>query len=212
MKSAKPRSHNLWSVAPSWSWASVPLKSEITDQHRYEPIGNFELIGPANLGRRDQSDEPLEVVKRGALVKFVSVRGLVRRLLHQNSTRTDGKTIDGKSGRKDEYNCANYIDQFIHSRNFKTGQLIAYEPHKKWVVCQLDYLFSKTGTEESYTISDADLKTSYCLQIDKSSLLLLRKDVVAEQTGVDHKQDDSSSKPVSTYRRVGVCNSIQFNS
>ena len=92
---AKPPSHNQWSIAPRWSWASVPLCSDIITQPEcnpvgeFEPVNDFELLEKPNLGKEGQSDQPLEVVKRGASVRYVKVRGRFRRLLQQISVRKD---------------------------------------------------------------------------------------------------------------------------
>lgn len=199
---AQSPQRNLWSVAPRWSWASVPLCSDINTQHRIEPIENFKLLQEANLGQKGQSDKTLEVVKRGALVREVEVCGPVRRLLDERSVRKDWKTIASKNGNKDDYNVASYVSQFIHCRNLETGQIVVSKPNRQEIVCQLDYLFSEKGEDQWCTISDDELKTLYCLQIGRSSMLLLMKGLKAEEK----KANDGKS--ISKYRRVGICNSI----
>ena len=68
---AKPTSHNLWFIAPTWSWASVPLCSDIITQPMFESIDAFKFLEKPKLGMQGQRDEPLEVVKRGATVRSV---------------------------------------------------------------------------------------------------------------------------------------------
>ena len=85
MEATKRPSYNLWDLAPSWSWASVPKCSDIITQPAFEPIPEFELLEKPNLGKQGQSDEALEVVKRGASVISIKVRGRFRRFIQERS-------------------------------------------------------------------------------------------------------------------------------
>ena len=209
---AKSPSHNQWSTAPTWSWASVPLCSDIITQPtqpEFEPVGEFELLDKPNLGKEDQSDESLDVVKRGASVKSVKVRGLFRRLLQERSVRRDWEVIRAKNGQKDAFDFSSCIDEFVHSRNLKSGRIVASEPHNKEIVSQLDYLFAEGGDDQWHTLSDGDMKRMFCLQIGKSlMLLLLMEDPVAERMGADG-QRDGGGEAIWMYRRVGICNNVR---
>ena len=97
----------------------------------------------------------------------------------------------------------------MHSRNLKTGRIVAYEPHnKKEIAGQLDYLFSESGNDPWHTISDRDMKNMYCLQIGKSSMLLLMRDLVAEWKEADGERG-GGREAVWMYRRVGICNKVR---
>ena len=205
---AKSPSHNQWSTAPRWSWASVPLCSDIITQPEFEPVSQFELLEKPNLGKNGQSDEPLEVVKRGASVKSVKVRGRFRCLLQQRSVRKDWEVIQAKNGQEDAFDFSSCIDEFVHSRNLETGRIVASEPHNKEIVGQLDYLFSEIGDDPWHTISDSDMKSMYCLQIGESSMLLLMTDVVAEWIVADGGSDEGR-EAVGMYRRVGICHKVR---
>lgn len=208
---AKPPSHNQWSLAPRWSWASVPLCSDIITQPerepvgKFEPVSEFELLETPNLGKEGQSDEPLEVVKRGASVKSVKVRGRFRRLLQPQSVRKDWDVIQSKNGQKDAFDFSSCIDESVHSRNLNTGRIVACEPHNKEIVGQLDYLFSESGNDPGHIISDSDMRNMCCLQIGESSMLLLMRDFVAEADGGCEEVREA----VGMYRRVGICHQVR---
>lgn len=205
VEDAKHPSHNLWSIAPTWSWGSVPLRSDIITQPIFEPIGEFELLEKPNLGRQGQQDTPPKVVERGALVRSIKVRGLFRRLLHEGSVRKDWEIVQAKDGRKDEFDFSSCIADLVHSWNLKTGRIVASEPHKREVVGQLDYLFSENKDDPWHTI---DMKNLYCLQIGKSSMLLLMKDLLAEKMEADDERDQGR-EAICKYYRVGICNTVR---
>lgn len=200
---AKPPSQNLWSVAPRWSWASLPLCSDIIVQLLFEPVSEFELLEPSRLGKSGQCDEPLEVVKRGASVKCVKVRGPIRRLLQEGSVRKDWEIIQAKNGQKDVFDFSSCINEPVHSRNLNTGRIVASEPHKQEIVGQLDYLFSENEICPRHIFSDGDMKSMDCLQIGKSSMLLLMKDAAADGEFLEE------GELICTYRRVGICNNVR---
>ena len=205
----KSPSSNLWSVAPTWSWVSLPLCSDIVTRHKFECLSGeegFQLLDvqEPQIGK-DLSNEPLEVAKRGALVKSVKVRGLKRKLLQEKSNRVPWQQI--QTGRRNELVFDKYISKFSHAQNLETGQIATYEPHKQPVVGQLDYLFSEKGLRPWHTLSDVDLRNIYCLQIGKSSMLLLMNDGKTEVKNVNY--DTENREWLDTYRRVGICNTVR---
>ena len=191
IEGTKLPSYNLWCCAPSWSWASVPLRSDISTQPAFEPAPEFDLLEEPNLEKQGQSDGALEVVKRGALVKSVKVRGLFRRFIQERSVRKACEVIQAKNGQEDAFDFPSCINEWVHSRNSRTGRIVASEPHKEEIVGQLDYIFPDDGNDPQYTVSENDLKNIYCLQIGQSSMLLLMAD------------------SLHSYRRVGICNTVR---
>ena len=204
---AKPTSKNLWSVAPRWSWVSIPLQADLIVQPSFEPASEFELVEGTRLGMPGQSDEPLEVITRGASFKSVKVRGRFRRLLQERSTRKDWHIIQAKNGQLDAFDWSSCIGDFVHSRNLSTGRIVAYEPNKREIVGQLDYLFSGDETNPQHIISDDDLKSMSCLQIGESSIgessmLLLQKHLQAYG-------EWEGEELIWMYQRVGICNKVR---
>lgn len=130
---AKAPSSGLCYVAPTWSWASIPLCSDITTQNKVEPIADkFQLLERSQLGKEGQSDKVLDVVVRGASIKSVMVCGPVRRFIKKESTRKEWEAIQAKNspGGEDSFDFSSCKSQYVHSRNFQTGQIVAYEPCK----------------------------------------------------------------------------------
>ncbi|KAG8530989.1 uncharacterized protein KY384_004346 [Bacidia gigantensis] len=204
---AKEPEQNLWSIAPSWSWASTPPGSDIETQHPNEPIETFKLLERTRLGQDGQNDDSLEIVTRGASIKSVRVFGQVRRLLHEQSIRIPWEAVQRKLSRKDEFDFSDCISYFVHSKHSTTGQLLAYEPRKQEIVCKLDYMFVEDGVESRCRMSEDDMKEISCLQTGESSMLLLMKvrETEQEHVGVEAEEQE----PVWMYRRVGVCNTVR---
>jgi len=193
----------LDSVAPTWSWASLPVCSDITTQNMVEPMSDFALLEDSRLGSGGDSDKASKLVKRGAEIKSVAVRGRFRRLLAKASTGGEWSSIVPWHNAKGEFDFSGCISEFIHAQNLSTGQIVAYEPHKQEVVAQLDYLLPEKGYWDSPNVfSGSDLKELACLQIGRSSMLLLRQ--YRTQGGYGYQDEHSSSE----YQRVGICNSV----
>ena len=196
----------LDSVAPTWSWASIPVCSDIATQNMVEPTSEFTLLEDSRLGSGGDSDKASEVVKRGAKIKSVTVCGRFRRLLAKRSTGREWSSIVRRHNAKEEFDFSDCISEFIHAQNPGTGQLVAYEPLKQEVVMQLDYLMQEktaASCDFSDTFPGCDLKDLACLQIGSSSMLLLRP----YRTLASHEYQTENSPSV--YQRVGICNSVR---
>ena len=195
--------HRLDSVAPTWSWASIPACSDISTQNMIEPTSDFALLEDSWLGSGGDWNRAPKVVKRGAEIKSVTVRGRSRRLLVEASTKREWSSIVPGHNAIGVFDFSSCISEFIHAQNLSTGQVVVYEPHKQEVVVQLDYLPPEKDSWDSPDIfSGSDLKESVCLQIGRSSMLLLRQS--RTQGGYEYQDKDSYPK----YQRVGICNSV----
>ena len=198
---AKAPSGSLCHVAPTWSWASVPLCTDITTQHKFEPLEHkLELLERSQLGKEGQSDKVLDVVIRGASNKSVVVRGPVRRFIKKDSIKKEWRVIHAKSsqGGENSFDFSSCKSQYVHSRNLETGQIVAYEPRNQEIAGQLDYLFpEETNPGPWLFIADGNLTELYCLQIEMSTMLLLEKVRFAVE------------EEVWVYRRVGLCKGVQ---
>lgn len=190
----------LDSVAPSWSWASLPVCSEIATQNMVEPTSDFALLEDSRLGAGGGLDKASKVVTRGAEIKSVTVRARFRRLLAKASTGREWGSIVSSHNAKGGFDFSGCISEFVHAQNPSTGQLVAYEPPKQEIVAQLDYLFPESGYWDSPDVlTSSDLKDLACLQIGRSSMLLLRQ--YRTQGGFGYQD-------ASKYKRVGICNSV----
>lgn len=63
--------------APSWSWASLPLRTVTKMQDDLIGTKDFALLEKSGLGQ-GQADNTLRVTMRGANIKSVKVRGPLR--------------------------------------------------------------------------------------------------------------------------------------
>lgn len=193
----------LDSVAPTWSWAYIPVCSDIATQNMIEATSDFALLEDSHLGSGDDFDKASNVVKRGAEIKSVTVRGRFRRLLAKASTGIEWSSIVPWHNAKGEFDFSDRISEFIHAQNLITGQLVAYKPYKQEVITQLDYLLPEKGYWDSPDVwSGHDSKELTCLQIRRLSMQLLRR----YRTQGSYKYHDEYSS--SRYQRVGICNSV----
>ena len=168
-----------------------------------EPTIDFTLLEDSRLGADGGSDKASNVVARGTKIKSVMVRGRYRRLLAKASTRREWESIVTWHKARGESDFSGCISEFVYAQNLSTGQLVAYEPHKQEVVAQLDYLLPEKGYGNLPDIlTSSDLKDLTCLQIGRSSMLLLRQHRTQEP--FRYQEKFSSSK----YQRVGICNSV----
>lgn len=118
--------------------------------------------------------------KEAPLVKSVKVRRPFWRLLQEGSVRKDQDIIQTKNGRKDVFDFSSCINKLVHNRNLSTSRIVAPEPHKQEIVAQLDHLFSENETCPRHIVWDSDMKRMDCVQISKSSMLLLMKKSAAD--------------------------------
>ena len=205
---AKDPKHNLWSIAPSWSWASLPVRSDIETLHEDDPIDTLRLVEQPTNRLAEAPNTSLQVVKRGASIRSIRVRGLVRRFLEEQSARVPWDAIQTEGNRKNNFNFSGCVEHYVHCRNLRTGQVLAYEPHKQEITAQLDYLFPEEGDDPWRYISDNDLREIFCLQVGKTSMLLLSKaDQTEDERTVDASED--VDQPIFKYRRVCVCNTVR---
>lgn len=187
----KPRSNPLIDVAPTWSWASLPLESScVTREDFPKTDDDLSLLTEPQLGNVGKPSTPLDVVRRGALVKSVVVEGRFWPFTSKQSISVDWSNIQADD-RGDDYDTSKYLRISIHSRNPKNGKVLFSEGGTQPIVGQLDYLYPE---------DTLDLKELHCLKLGKDAMLLLVK--ATSKNG--DQQDD-------TYRRVGICNNYREN-
>lgn len=177
---------NLKAVAPSWSWASLPLRHAVTISSARETAPYFQLqeerICP------DPADA-LDAVKRGADVKEVRVRGRVKKLVGPMSRKVGWESVSWRGTHGEQYRLADPSIP-VHARNVEDGRLLVYEGHTEPLVGQLDYSIpARKVAHDSGYVPDGDETELVCLEVEGSTMLLMQ--VVDEHAG--------------TFRRVGVC-------
>ncbi|OIW28728.1 HET-domain-containing protein [Coniochaeta ligniaria NRRL 30616] len=179
---------NLRAVAPSWSWASLPLCQVIKLCSTCEPAPAFHLQEERICS---EAVDALDAVKKGANVKEVRVRGRVRKLVGSMSRKVNWDSVSWKGAHEAE-------EQYrlpdpsipVHARNLEDGRILVYEGHTEPLVGQLDYIIPAwKATNDSVHVPDGDESDLVALEVELSTMLLMQ--VVDEHAG--------------TYRRVGAC-------
>lgn len=171
--------------APSWSWASLPLRTVIKMQDNFIGTKNFALLEKSGLGQ-GQADNTLQVTMRGADIKSVKVCGLLRHFVDDVSHSVAWSAIQS-NGKEHKYDLSRYLAKSVHSVNNINGKILVYQPHMQPIVGQLDYLFPQNE-------KNAWIKDLFCLKIGEASMLLLEKAEMIEKEGI----------LLQGYRRAGI--------
>ena len=207
----QPKAGNsrLDGIAPTWSWASLPLNTIIVMHNALDKSkGTVKLLETTNPSDKRSSAEihgnmfqkPLDVVRRGASTTAVLVRGRFRKFVAEQSTLKDWSDIELEN-RPNKYDTSKYSTQPFHCRNTTDGRVLMYEPGKEEIVGQMDYLFQHAD-------SDRLLKSLCCLEISKESMLLLRVcQPYNNELVISSTSRDRASRIV--YQRVGICNTYR---
>jgi len=193
-KAANPRNNQL-EVAPSWTWASLPLRMETTAKQAFRESEHFRLIssfrietGPSKFTNIGQIVE-----ERGRTVKILEVEGRFRHFISDNSQQVCWDDVEKKHGDRSGFSFSMLPGRPIHARNLEDGRLVAKEAHRGEIVAQLDYcpVKNKDGEKEDshvYVPAGAE-RQLVCLELGDLAMLLLQQ--------IPGKPD--------AYRRVGVC-------
>ncbi|KAL2265132.1 hypothetical protein VTJ83DRAFT_6232 [Remersonia thermophila] len=211
--------HNLQHVAPSWSWASLPLRVQVSAEADFRQAKSFDFIAvehaepPSTVPAADLADARSEdpelaylnrgraVEERGRAVKVVEVQGRFRRFISDDAARDvswdsieRSRAVGGSSGRKTVFDFSALPGQSIYARHRGDGRILSRDAHCGEVVGQLDYLAPAAGGKakspfDPYVPEGAE-KEIVCLEVGELAMLLL---VPSRRWG----QPES-------YRRVGV--------
>ncbi|EAQ87018.1 hypothetical protein CHGG_08271 [Chaetomium globosum CBS 148.51] len=201
--------HNLQHIAPSWSWASLPLRVHTNTKASFKPSEHFEFIAvdqidPActstTFTRPETGDRSTDYINRGRAVeergrgvKVVEVRGRFRRFISEDALDVSWDDIEWKRGERSSFNFGAFPGQGIYARNRGNGNIISKDAHSGEVVGRLDYLVPANGKpkdELTPYVRVGDEKNIVCLELGELAMLLL---VPIDKCG--HPE---------TYQRVGV--------
>ncbi|KAL1839712.1 hypothetical protein VTJ49DRAFT_1217 [Mycothermus thermophilus] len=157
--------HNLQHVAPSWSWASLPLRVQVRAKVPFTPAKHFEFIAVEHAeplstvpgaGLSDPKDEDpaltylnrgRAVEERGRAAKVVEVQGRFRRFISDDAAReVSWESIErNRGGGRTGFDFSALPGQSIYARNLWDGRILSRDAHCGEVVGQLDYLASGVG-------------------------------------------------------------------
>jgi hypothetical protein len=189
-KAVDPR-HNLRHIAPSWSWASLPLQVRTQTKAPFKPSEHFKFIAVehiepahASLNRGITGDPSADYVNRGRAVeergrgvKVVEVQGRVRRFISEDAQEVSWDDIERKRGGRSRFDFGVFPGQNIYARNRNDGRIISKDAHSGEVVGQLDYVLPSDDDEHEtgptpYVLEGGE-KEIVCLELGELAMLLL---------------------------------------
>ena len=184
---------NLLDVAPSWSWASLPLKTRTKAKHVFRQSDHFRFISSSGGATGQFKNRGQLVEARGRTVKTIEVQGRLRRFISNESQEVRWEDVEKSHGGRVDFSFCMLPGRPIHARNPKDGRLVAKEAHRGEIVAQLDYLPAQTEEAEKegsqVYLAEGVERELFCLEVGDLAMLLLQR--VTERTDA--------------YRRVGVC-------
>lgn len=201
--------NNLQHIAPSWSWASLPLRVDTRTKHAFRPSKHFKFISvvheqvdPAisavsltRVGGDEGINRARAAEERGRGVKIVEVEGRFRRFVLNEAINADWDSLEWNRGERTRFNFSAFPGQHLFSRNRSSGRIISKDAHSGEIVGQLDYL---TPSRRQDAISSTSFvpygseKEIMCLELGELAMLLL-----VRSSGYEDGHAE-------VYRRVGV--------
>jgi hypothetical protein len=185
---ADPR-QNLQDIAPSWSWASLPLQIETKTKSAFKPSESFKFIaaehaGPAPVPNREAGDPSLDYInrgraveERGRAVKAVEVQGRFRRFFSEDVRQVSWDAVEWKRGGRLSFNFTAFPGQNIYARNWVNGRIMSKDAHSGEVVGQLDYLVpaEHDKPENGFIpyVREGGENEIMCLELGELAMLLL---------------------------------------
>lgn len=170
----------LKQFAPLWSWASLPLRTDITFLEDFVPTPFFKLLASDYVNETGDSHAR---VRAGASVKSLEVQGRLRKLVKPESQELSWNDIHHVRSGEQYFDFTGFLDVNGHAVDAANGVFLVHEIRKEEVVGQLDYLPAKgQGSETS-------LDKLYCMEVGKSAMLILKR-----RSDGDYEQ----------YQRVGM--------
>ncbi|KAK0704647.1 heterokaryon incompatibility protein-domain-containing protein [Lasiosphaeris hirsuta] len=210
-KAADP-DDNLQLIAPSWSWASLPLRVHTKTKHAFRQSEYFQFIrtryfsAPGTAVTKsdwvksqlediltDFRDRGQVIEERGRTAKVVEVQGRFRRFISDDSEKVPWADVEKKRGSRTGFDFSVLPGRPLHARNLQDGQVVSKEAHGGEIVGQLDYLSKHSIGDDKANLGiclpDGAEQDLVCLELGDSAMLLLYQ------------------KPgwPEAYRRVGVC-------
>jgi hypothetical protein len=211
----------LGDLAPSWSWASLPLRTRIIHFRPIEGTGDFSLtetaenLGNSNLTSQNADAVVLSACRHGAQKRSVRVKGRVQKIMNDSFENLPWSEIQTQRGPSGGYSLGEYVDRHLYARDSRSGKLLIHEPTKRSLESQLDYQApfqqQASGCSDPHSaqgVATGAEKDIHGLQIGKKTmLLLLPVKQPADSKANALPQQTEQLPPV--YRRVGICHNIR---
>ncbi|KIW68576.1 hypothetical protein PV04_04514 [Phialophora macrospora] len=219
---AKDPRKALMDLAPSWSWASLPLCSRISTKEPFASTkekDDFVLLEDNETASRakdpdlDSEVVVLEACRQGADKKSAFVKGRLQSIMNKKFKQVDWSEIHVNYGHLDNYIFTKYIDQYVYARDPNSGKIVIHEPTKRSMVGQLDYLVPSDEVDDSNPrrhihVEVGTEKELYGLQIGRKIMLLLQSQPTSDSSGAG-KLSAGIRQGLPIYRRVGLCRNVR---
>jgi hypothetical protein len=215
---------NLQHIAPSWSWASLPLQVHTRTKHAFKQSEHFKFISVEHIdtphtesmtGKAGADPEKAMVAnfvnrgqaveERGRDVKVVQVQGRFRRFISETAREVSWRSIEWKRGSRLSFNFGAVPDQHIYARNKTNGRIMSKDAHSGEVVGQLDYLVPSGDGQLGYfsPLDDGQSKARFTPHVqegDEKELVCLELGESAMLLLMPYRKWGHPD----SYRRVGV--------
>ncbi|KAK4183936.1 putative Het protein [Podospora australis] len=214
---AAPSEHTLQHIAPSWSWASLPLRMDTKTKHtgfklsehfkfisviQEQNDGAKTLLNSDKIKQCDSLTRGRAVEERGRGVKVVEVEGRFRRFISESAREQESwEALEWKRGDRTGFNFTAFPGQDLYARHRMDGRIISKDAHSGEIIGQLDYLAPLSHGFCSQTkpygasapfVPYGRENEIVCLELGESAMLLLVRN---RKCPGGHQE---------TYRRVGV--------
>ncbi|KAK3387947.1 heterokaryon incompatibility protein-domain-containing protein [Podospora didyma] len=161
---------NLRDIAPSWSWASLPLCVPAKTKLAFVPSPQFRVYSASESVQApgsttewcvaecaklltDSREMGREVEAQGRMVKSVVVEGRFRRFVSQNAQKSSWKDIERTRGDgRVVYHFEPGLN--IYARNLEDGRVLTKDAHGGEIIGQLDYIPPSCDQDDVTRIGD----------------------------------------------------------
>ncbi|KAI1188897.1 heterokaryon incompatibility protein-domain-containing protein [Nemania serpens] len=183
---------------PSWSWASLPICISVKMSRNWQHCDAFSFVGSRSQmedlaavrktgGRDPHRDASLAEIRKGAQVAAIIVHARMRPLLTLGHGKCSWSDVVSQAGQDEQFSFERLVDRHIYCFEPSRSQVLAYEPHRREVVYQLDHL-----------VDDEQLMSRIggfqCLELGAHCALL-----IAPCEG-----EATASGSIESYQRVGI--------
>ena len=151
---------------PSWSWATLPVETDMDANVNSAPSAFFYRISDDTYTAAGAATNVEEAIEKGQDVKKICVYGRVRKMWKPNSWRVDWWSVSKSVEGAEKFTFAANPEQDVHAIHPASGSVLVYEDRKKEIVGQLDF-----GRDISRVQSrEVDL---LALEVGETAMLLL---------------------------------------
>jgi hypothetical protein len=128
-----------WSSWPSWSWAVLPLQTEMDMDSQSAKSPYFEHVQFAGTHNTIIHTNVEDAIDRGQNVRTICVKGRIRELWKPLSCRSEWSTVSKSVDGEEKFTFAGNPGRDTHAVDAASGRVLVYEDRKREVISQLDF-------------------------------------------------------------------------